>query len=263
MSNRQAQPAPTWTRAALEHQVAIVVGGSRGIGLALAQALDRLGCRVTVAARGAAQVKQAIASMRHAAGHAGCDVRRAEDVQRVFDDVLSRHQQIDLVINSAGIGRASQARLVPDTTARLDEAEWQEVVDTNLRGGFLVARCAARAMIPRRQGQIVNISSARGAIRGQPFAAGYCATKMACLAMFHALAEELRPLGVRAWSLLPEAVDTDLIAGTQLAKRGLLSAERLADTIVEMLALPVDSEWSDPLVAPMGSHLALQSAEVG
>jgi short-subunit dehydrogenase len=117
-------------------------------------------------------------------------------------------------------------------------------------------------MLPRRKGQIVNISSARGALRGQPFAAGYCATKMGCLAMFQAMAEELRPLGIRVWSLLPEAVNTELIAGTQLAKRGLLAADRLAAVIAHMLALPSDAEWSDPLVAPMGGMLEPSPARV-
>lgn len=249
-SGHEAQPWQSpWP---LADKVALVVGGSRGIGLALARRLHQLGCHVVIAGRSAERVAAALAEMPGAMGCADCDVRDSASVERLFEDILRRYDRVDVVVNSAGIGRGSSARIVPDTTANLDEDQWSEVIDTNLRGGFLVARSAARAMIPRRQGQIVNISSARGARRGQPFAAAYCASKMGCLAMFQSLAEELRPLGIRVWSLLPDAVDTELIAGTNLAPRGSLLANRLADTIVELLSLPADAEWSDPLVAPFG-----------
>lgn len=236
--------------AALAGQTAIVVGGSRGIGLALARELHAQSCHVCVAARDADRVERVVAELPGALGCAGCDARSAESIDRLFDQVLERFEKVDLVINSAGIGRAAGARLVPEPTSQLSESDWQEVVDTNLRGAFLVARRAARAMIPRRSGQIVHVSSARGALRGLPFAAAYCATKMACRAMFEALAEELRPLGIRAWSLLPDAVDTELIAGTRLANRGSMRAAELAAVVCEMLALPHDAAWENPLVAP-------------
>lgn len=236
----------------LADKVALVVGGSRGIGLALARRLDQQGCQVVIAGRSSARVAAAQKEMPRAMGCADCDVRQSASVDKLFADILQRFGRVDVAVNSAGIGRGSSARLVPDTTANLDEAQWSEVIDTNLRGGFLVARAAARAMIARREGQIVNISSARGARRGQPFAAAYCAAKMGCLAMFQSLAEELRPLGIRVWSLLPDAVDTELIAGTNLAQRGSLPAAGLADAIVDLLSLPADAQWSDPLIAPFG-----------
>lgn len=251
MTCNEVQYEQPWqTPWSLAGRVALVVGGSGGIGLPLARQLDRLGCQVAIAGRAAEKVEAAAAELDRGVGYSNCDIRRAADVDRLFDQVLAQFEQIDLVINCAGIGRGSASRLVPDTTANLAEAEWQEVIDTNLRGGFLVARRAARAMIPRRQGQIVNVSSARGAVRGRPFAAAYCAAKMACLVMYQSLAEELRPLGIRAWSLLPDAVDTELIAGTNLAKRGSMVAARFAAVVAELLSLPSDAEWSDPLVAP-------------
>lgn len=257
MSGFEKQPGSGWrveqpwqTPWPLADKVAVVVGGSGGIGSAIAQQLERSGCLVAVVGRSADKVEATVAKLERATAYSDYDVRRAEDVDRLFDRVVEEFQQVDLVINCAGIGRASSARLLPDTTVNLAENEWDEVIQTNLRGGFLVARRAARDMIPRRQGQILNISSARGAVRGQPFAAAYCAAKMACVAMFQALAEELRPFGIRAWSLLPDAVDTELIAKTKLANRGSLVAERFAEFVVNALALPADAGWSEPLVAP-------------
>lgn len=240
----------------LAGKVAVVVGGTGGIGLAIARALDRQGCHVAISARSPERVAAAVAQLDRGVGFANVDVRSTEDVDRLFDSVLDRFDAVDLVINSAGVGRAASGRKVPSMTANLDEQEWNEVIDINLRGGFLVARRAAQAMIPRRQGQIVSISSARGAKRGQPFAASYCAAKMGLRAMFDSLAEELRPFGIRAWSLLPDAVDTGLIAGTNLAHRGSLTAARLAETVVELTTMPFDAQLDDPLVAPFGSHLA-------
>lgn len=236
----------------LPGQVALVVGGSGGIGAAIARELDRAGCQVAVAGRSAERVATVAQTLRRGCGYAGCDVRKSDDVDGLFDRVLADFERIEVVVNCAGIGRASSARMLPSTTANLPEAEWHEVLETNLRGGFLVARRAAQAMIPRRQGQILDISSARGAVRGQPFAAAYCAAKMGCVALFEALAEEVRPFGIRAWSLLPEAVDTDLIANTKLAHRGVMRTERLAEVVVEMLAMPGDAAWERPLVAPCG-----------
>jgi NAD(P)-dependent dehydrogenase (short-subunit alcohol dehydrogenase family) len=239
----------------LAGKVVVVVGGTGGIGLAIARECDRLGCRVAIAARSPNRVAAAASQLERGIGFDNCDVRSAGDVDRMFDGVLEQYGAVDVVINSAGVGRAASGRAVPSITANLDEQEWNEVVDINLRGGFLVARRAAQLMIPRRQGQIIGISSARGAKRGQPFAAGYCAAKMALRAMFDSLAEEVRPYGIRAWSILPDAVDTELIAGTNLAHRGSLSAARLAKTIVQLASLPFDAHLCDPLVAPFGAPL--------
>lgn len=237
----------------LADKVAVVIGGAGGIGLPLAAELQRLGCQMVIAGRSAESVAKALERVPGARGHAPCDVRDAASVAALFASVLEHYGRVDIVVNCAGIGRSSSARAVPTTTARLEEAHWNEVVDTNLRGSFLVARAAAQAMIPRKQGQIINISSARGARRGQPFGAAYCASKMAALSLFQALAEELQPLGIRAWSLLPDAVDTALIAGTQLAARGSMLAAGLAEVIAGLAAAPAEVRWHDPLVAPFAA----------
>jgi NAD(P)-dependent dehydrogenase (short-subunit alcohol dehydrogenase family) len=163
---------------------------------------------------------------------------------------MERHERIDIVVNCAGIGRSASSRNWVEPIMTLSDDDWQEVSDTNLRGMFLIARAAAIRMIPQGSGQIVNISSARGAIRGLPFASAYCATKMATKAMFESLAEELARFGIRVWSLLPDAVATELIADTTLGKRGMIDAAKLGALIADLLAFPADAALNDLLVAP-------------
>jgi 3-oxoacyl-[acyl-carrier protein] reductase len=170
-----AEPSPlAWREpVALRDQVAVVTGGSGGIGLAIARELDARGCRVVVAGRDPARVERAAAALGRGAGFAGCDVRDRARVEALFEHVLALHGRLDILVASAGIGRGSASGgSIPPIVAKLDEAEWDEVVDTNLRGAFLTCRAAARIMVRQRAGQILNISSARGARRGPPSGAG-------------------------------------------------------------------------------------------
>ena len=171
-------------------------------------------------------------------------------MEAAFEQVIDQHGRIDIVVNCAGIGRSAGSRNWVEPTMTLSDDDWQEVCDTNLRGMFLVARAAAKHMVTQRSGQIVNISSARGAIRGLPFASAYCATKMATRAMFQSLAEELAPFGIRVWSLLPDAVATGLIADTTLGKRGTIDAAKMGSLIADLLAFPPDAVLHDLLLAP-------------
>jgi NAD(P)-dependent dehydrogenase (short-subunit alcohol dehydrogenase family) len=239
----------------LNGQVAVITGGSSGIGLGVAEDLDRRGCRVVIAARDGGRVQHAVDSLRHAVGFPDCDVSVPERVDALFGFAAERFGGVDILVASAGIGRS---RLTPTGSPRpvamLKEEEWDEVIDTNLRGAFLASRAAARMMVHRRRGQIVNISSARGALKGQACGAGYCASKMAARAMFQSLADELAPLGIRVLALLPDAVDTALIAGTTLAPRGALRCEDVGRFVGNMLAMPIDASLREPLLAPHGTR---------
>jgi 3-oxoacyl-[acyl-carrier protein] reductase len=255
---RRARGYHNWqTPIDLNDQVAIVAGGSGGIGLAIARELDRCGCRTVVTGRDASRVSEAVAALDRGVGFAGCDIRQAERVAELFDFALERFGRLDIVVGSAGIGRAAQPeRPIPDAVHSLPIAEWDEVIDTNLRGMFLLCRAAAKQMQAKRSGQIVNISSARAALRGQPCAAAYSASKMAVHAMFQSLAEEMKPFGVRVMSLLPDAVDTSLIAATRLARRGAMAPATLGEFVVDLLTMPMDSCFESPLLAPLGARPA-------
>jgi NAD(P)-dependent dehydrogenase (short-subunit alcohol dehydrogenase family) len=235
----------------LAGKVAVVTGGSGGIGLGIAAALDRRGARVVIAARGADGVARAVAGLRHGAGFPGCDVRVPAGVERLFAFAEERFGPVDIAVACAGMRRAAApgARLVPPPVSGLGDADWDEEIDTGLRGVFHLARAAARRMTARGTGQIVNISSARGGLRGEPYGAGYCAAKMAARALFHSLAAEVAPSGVRAFSILPDAVATPLIAGTGLGRTGMLTPDQLGDLVVELLALPLDAVIEDVRVS--------------
>jgi NAD(P)-dependent dehydrogenase (short-subunit alcohol dehydrogenase family) len=217
--------------------------------------LDQRGCRVVIAARSPERVRRAVASLKHAVGFPDCDVASSDRVDALFDFVVRRFAVIDLLVVSAGIGRSQLTPAgSPRPVAKLHEQEWDEVIDTNLRGAFLACRAAARLMVQRRWGQIVNISSARGALKGQACGAAYCASKMAVRVMFQSMSAELAPMGVRVTTLLPDAVDTTLIAGTTLAPRGAMRREDVGQFIGDMLAMPMDSSLQEPLLTPFGEH---------
>lgn len=239
----------------LAGQVTLIIGGSRGIGRAAARTLAARGCRVAIAARGAEAVASAAAEIPGGLGVADCDVRQAAAVERTVSNVTERFGRLDILVYSAGIGRSPRvASATPQAVVSMEDAALDDVLDTNLRGLFLAIRAAARQMVPRGYGQILDISSARGARRGQAYGSAYCASKMAARAMVEAVAEELAPRGVRVMSLLPDAVDTSLIAGTTLAPRGALEPEVVGDMIAEMLTMPLDTRLDEPLLAPLGAR---------
>lgn len=247
-----ANPLPRPGRSGLAGQVALVVGGASGIGLAVAQALAGAECRVAIAGRNPEKLAEATARVPGATGYAHCDVRHRESIELVFDQLARDFGQLDLLVTSAGIARSPlSSHHVPQAVAQLDEAVWDDILDTNLRGVFLATRAALRLMVPRGSGQIVNISSAPATRRGLPYGAGYCASKRAALAMLDAAAQEVAPLGIRVFSFLPDVVQTAMIAGTQLDKQGALTPDEVGQLIVELLAEPLDSQIESPRLLPL------------
>lgn len=241
----------TWRSAdALAGQVAVVTGGSSGIGLALVGALADAGCSVVAAARNAARLQTVCAGIERVACFGDCDVRSASDIARLFAFVDDRFGRIDIAVVNAGIGHPR-----PDLLLNVGEADWDAVVDTNLRGAFLTSRAALVRMVPRRAGQILNISSARGALRGVACGAAYSASKMAVRALFESMAAEVAAFGIRVASLLPDAVDTPLIAGTRLAPRGSLQPTSVAHAVLSLLTLPQDAALENPLLMPFSSSV--------
>lgn len=239
----------------LQNRVALVIGGSGGIGASIAGSLDDAGCRTIVSGRNPERVDSVVQRLEQAVGFSNCNIRRSDDVDRLFDFVQSRFDALDIVVYCAGIGRSENTPIgLPRAVASLSEQEWADVIDTNLRGAFLVARRAAAIMVAQRSGQIVNISSARGALRGQACGSAYCASKMGALSMFESLASEIEPYGVRVITIMPDAVDTSLIAGTTLAPRGAMQPDAVGNFVVRLLSSPTDLAVTNPILAPFGSR---------
>jgi 3-oxoacyl-[acyl-carrier protein] reductase len=216
----------------LNGKVAIVTGGSRGIGLAIAKALVADGVNVALTGRSDAHLSAARPRIE-GAGHGAvetlqADVRRHEDMQRVVDATVARFGGLDILINNAGIGIfAGVAAMTP--------AQWSEVIDTNLTGVFNATHAALPHLQRRGGGFIINISSLAGK---NPFADGaaYCASKAGLNAFSEALMQEVRYDNVRVSYVLPGSVSTAFSSGD--AARGAdwkISTDEVADVVLNLL----------------------------
>jgi 3-oxoacyl-[acyl-carrier protein] reductase len=178
----------------LDGKVALVTGGSRGIGAAISRELAKAGARVGLNYRAGQEAADEIA------GEIGglavqADVSNPEEVQALIERVEGELGDIDALVNNAGVTR--------DTLiARMTDDDWQMVIDTNLRGTFNTSRAVSRKMLRRRAGSIVNLSSVVG-VHGNPGQANYAASKAGIIGLTKALARELGSRGVRVNAIAP------------------------------------------------------------
>ncbi|MGH3103412.1 MAG: 3-oxoacyl-[acyl-carrier-protein] reductase [Gaiellaceae bacterium] len=199
----------------LEGKTALVTGGSRGIGRAVALELARAGASVTVAYRSGREEAEAVAE--EAGGRAvQADVSSGEEAKRL----VAEAGDLDILVNNAGLTRDG-------LIARMPDEDWQVVLDTNLGGVFHTCRAVARGMMKRRSGAIVNVSSVVG-IHGNAGQTNYSASKAGIIGFTKALAQELGSRGVRANVVAPGFVRTRLtdvldeeLKGTMLASTAL------------------------------------------
>ena len=203
-------------------KVALVTGGSRGLGREIAEGLAEAGAAVTITARRDQWLGPTEADLR-AAGldvtAAVCDVTDAAAVDTLVDDLVARRGRLDIVVNNAGVSWGAPAEeMAPE--------RFRAVLDTNATGAFLVARAAARQMIPAGGGAIVNTASVAGLVASPPDvlrAAGYHASKGALIALTRALAVEWAEHGIRVNAIAPGFFPSRLTEAV-LARSG----ERLA-----------------------------------
>jgi 3-oxoacyl-[acyl-carrier protein] reductase len=187
----------------LDGQVAIVTGGSRGIGLAIAQELGRAGATVAIVARDGTVAKSAAASLE-GEGHRGfsCDVSDSTGVNAVVGKVEEEVGPVDILVNNAGITR-------DNIFIRMKEEQWDEVLAVNLKGAFNITRALARGMMKRRSGVILNITSVVGVV-GNAGQANYAASKAGLIGFTKSLAKELAPRGIRCNAIAPGFITTDM-----------------------------------------------------
>jgi 3-oxoacyl-[acyl-carrier protein] reductase len=216
----------------LTGKVAIVTGGSRGIGLATARALVAQGVHVAVTGRDERHLSDA----RPAIERAGpgtvetlrADVRKAADVERAVSATVARFGGLDIVVNNAGVGIFTE---IADMTLE----QWQEVIDTNLTGVFNMCHAALPHLRRRRGGFIINVSSLAGknAFAG---AAAYCASKAGLNAFSEALMQEVRYDGIRVSYVMPGSVATGFSGGDESkGAEWKISADEVAEVIVNLL----------------------------
>jgi len=200
---------------------AIVTGGGRGIGAAVARALTARGLEVTVFARTAAEVERVVAEGGAALAVAG-DVSSEADVARLVAAHEAALGPCDLLVNNAGI-------LVRGAVDALDPARWRASLEVNLTGPFLCARAVLPGMKARRRGRIVNVASISATL-GTPEASAYNASKWGVLGLTRCLAEELRPFGVQALAVSPGSTDTEMLRQTPFAPA--MTPEDVATVVV-------------------------------
>ena len=192
----------------LAGRTAVVTGGTRGIGLAIARALAEDGASVVVSGRDAGRIESAVKELESLGAPAlgvVADQSKREDCDRLVDAVKERFGRIDVLVNNAGITR-------DQLLVRMKDDDWDQVLDTNLRGVFLMTRAAAKSMMRQKSGRIINIASTAGAM-GNPGQVNYSAAKAGVIGLTKAAARELAHWSILVNAVAPGLIETDMTAG--------------------------------------------------
>jgi 3-oxoacyl-[acyl-carrier protein] reductase len=186
----------------LTGKVALVTGGSRGIGRDIAGALAGAGARVALCARDGAKAEATASELGSGARGYACDVSVADQCERLVAAVEKDLGPIDVLVNNAGLTK-------DNLLFRIGDDDWNEVLQTNLTGAFLLTKLAARGMIKRRWGRVINISSVVGLV-GNKGQANYAASKAGLIGFTKAVAKELASRNVLVNAVAPGYIVTEL-----------------------------------------------------
>lgn len=190
----------------LENKVAVVTGGARGIGRAISIALAKEGAYVVVNCNGSLEKAQEVVNeIIENGGKAEvypCNVADYDAVEACFTDILDRHGRVDILVNNAGITKDG-------LVMRMNEEDFMQVINTNLKGAFNCSKWAVKAMIKQRSGHIINISSVSG-VTGNAGQVNYSASKAGVIGMTKSMAREVASRGITINAVAPGFIETDM-----------------------------------------------------
>jgi len=216
-------------------KVALVTGGSRGIGFAIARALLERGAKVAITATSDATLQAGAAALKAVSEAAAvlpirADVRRHDQVEQAIDTAVRHFGGLDVLVNNAGVG-------VFRSVADMSVEEWHRVIETNVNGVFYSCHAALPHLRARGGGWIISVSSLAG-VNSFPEAAAYCASKAALNAFSESLMQEVRQDGIRVAYVMPGSVRTDFMGTPGQNDEWKLAPEDVAQVVVDLIAHP-------------------------
>lgn len=193
----------------LKDKIAIVTGATRGIGREIALAFAREGAKLVITGRNMQLLEGVAAEIKTVSGQEPLvlqvDVKDSVKVGELLDKTLDKYSRVDILVNNAGVTKDG-------LFVRMSEADWDEVLDTNLKGTFLCMRAASKVMMKQRQGKIINIASVIG-LTGNAGQANYAASKAGIIALTKSVAKELGSRNVLVNAIAPGFIETEMTQG--------------------------------------------------
>jgi 3-oxoacyl-[acyl-carrier protein] reductase len=227
----------------LQGKVAVVTGGSRGIGAAIARKLALMAAKVIIAGRTERELNSTASAIQGEGGSCEgivCDVSDLGSVEQFARAVLAKSSRVDILVNNAGVGNFG------GPLHSLKPEQWDQVINTNLRGVYYMIQAFAPKMIEQKSGDIINISSIASK-NPLPNGAAYAASKWGLNGLSYSVAEELRGFNIRVSVVSPGSVDTDLSPHAGKSKDRMLKPDDVAH-VVEMIVTQTSQSFASEIV---------------